>query len=42
MWLWLWLGLTLTLLIVMIKQHYRHIIMHYKYVHNALEMDVFK
>ncbi len=42
MWLWLVLGvrvsskLTLTLLITMIIQHYRHIITHYKCVHNAL------
>ncbi len=37
----MWLGseLTLTLLISMIMQHYRHIIMHYKYVHNALQVD---
>ncbi len=34
----LWLGLTLTLLITMIIQHFRHIITHYNYVHNALQM----
>ncbi len=43
MWLWLWLwlglwlrlGLNLTLLLTMIIEHYRHIITHFKYVHNA-------
>ncbi len=41
--LWLWLclglGLTLALPIAVIIRLYRHIIMHYKYDHNALWMD---
>ncbi len=37
--LWLRLGLTLALLITMITQHYRHIITHFKYVHNVLSED---
>ncbi len=32
------LGLTVTPLITMITWHYRHIITHYKYVHNVLQM----
>ncbi len=35
------LGLSLTLLMTMIIWHYRHIITHYKYVHNALQMHAF-
>ncbi len=35
MWLWLQIGFTLNSLVTMIIQHYRCIIMHYKYVHNA-------
>ncbi len=34
--MWLGLGLTQTLLTSMIIQRYRHIITHFKYVHNAL------
>ncbi len=38
--MWLWLGSTLIILpITVIIQHYRCIIMHYKYVHNASQMD---
>ncbi len=42
MWLWLGLGLGLivTLLVTMMIQHHRCITTHYKYVHNALQMDV--
>ncbi len=39
MWLWSGSGLSLTLLIYMIIQNYGRIIMHCKYVHNALQMD---
>ncbi len=37
--MWLWFGLNVTLLLALIIQHYRCIIMHYTYVHNALWMD---